>query len=139
MIIHLLVASFLIFASVFMKVYLSKSTDELSNALSMVENRLHQIKNEEKKIDDFVIYKKRVGDVRKAIRVEPVEFDAHFSSDEIKNKIDEIVNSTYLEKGFFFLDSFRIAESNNDEEENSRGELKLSLKGKKVLVFGFEQ
>ncbi len=137
--IYLLLASIFIFIAVFVKLYLTKSIDRLSNALSMVENRLYLAENEEKKIREFIAYKKAVGDIRKAVRIEPVEFDTRFSSDEFKYKINEIIDSTYLDKGFFFLDSFRIADSSSDEEENKKGSLELSLKGKKVFVFGLKQ
>lgn len=107
----------------------------------LIDKALSQSRRNKNDIEAYIAYKKSFGGVVESIRVEPVNISANFDLNNAVYRINGIIDSTYKNRGFFFLDNFHLGKNKNSENEdkeerNSKKELRVvSVSGKKAILF----
>ncbi len=117
------------------------NVESIKSDMVLIDKALNKSRKNKNAIKAFIAYKKSFGGVVESVRVEPVHISANFDLNSAVYKINGVIDSTYKNEGFFFLDSFHLGKSTNSENEgeeelNSKEDLRvISVSGKKAMLF----
>jgi hypothetical protein len=111
----------------------------LRRDIGSIDSQLRKASDNERAIKEYLVFKQKIGGEIKGIRVEPLLLSADFDLRKNAYKINNIIDSTYRNNGFFFLDGFSLGKSENDDEEgeniDSKKHASIVIKGNKVMFF----